>query len=56
MSAIALMLTHQVSQIDAQVAATAGNVLLAGVIVFQVAGALALLFALRASGEAREGP
>lgn len=56
MSAIALMLTQQVSQIDAQVATTAGNVLLAAVIVFQVVGALTLLFALRASGEARGEP
>jgi len=55
MSAIALMLTQQVSQIDPQVGATAGTVLMAGVIVFQVMGALTLLFALRTSGEAREG-
>jgi Kef-type K+ transport system membrane component KefB len=54
MSTIALMLTHQVSQLHPQLGAEAGAVVLANVIVFQVVGALTLLFALRASGEARE--
>jgi Kef-type K+ transport system membrane component KefB len=54
MSAIALMLTHQVSQLDPQLGAEAGAVVLANVVAFQVVGALTLLFALRASGEARE--
>jgi Kef-type K+ transport system membrane component KefB len=54
MSAIALMLTQQVSLIHPQLGAQAGAVLLASVIVLQVAGALTLLLSLRASGEARE--
>jgi Kef-type K+ transport system membrane component KefB len=54
MSTIALMLTQEVTQIHPQLGAEAGAVVLANVIVFQVAGALTLLFALRASGEARE--
>ena len=54
MSAIALMLTHQVSQLHPQLGAEAGAVVLANIVVFQVVGALTLLFALRASGEARE--
>jgi Kef-type K+ transport system membrane component KefB len=53
MSAIALMLTQQVSQIHPQLGAEAGAILLASVIVFQIVGALTLLLALRASGEAR---
>ncbi len=54
MSAIALMLTYEVTQLHPQLGAEAGAVVLANVIVFQVVGALTLLFALRASGEARE--
>jgi Kef-type K+ transport system membrane component KefB len=56
MSAIALMLTQQVTQIDPQLGAQAGAVLLASVIVFQIAGALTLVYALRSSGEARTEP
>ena len=37
-----------------QLGEQAGAVVLANVVVFQVVGALALLYALRASGEARE--
>jgi hypothetical protein len=47
------MLTQQVSQIHPQLGAEAGAILLASVIVFQIVGALTLLLALRASGEAR---
>ncbi|HQR22120.1 MAG TPA: cation:proton antiporter [Burkholderiaceae bacterium] len=54
MSAIALMLTHEVTQLHPQLGAEAGAVVLANVIVFQVVGALTLLAALRASGEAKE--
>ena len=54
MSAIALMLTHQVTEMSPRLGAQAGAVVLANVVVFQVVGALALLYALRASGEARE--
>ena len=54
MSAIALMLTHHVTRIHPQLGAEAGAVVLANVIVFQVVGALTLLAALRASGEAKE--
>jgi Kef-type K+ transport system membrane component KefB len=56
MSAIALMLTQQVTQIDPQLGAQAGAVLLASVIVFQIVGALTLVYALRSSGEARAEP
>jgi hypothetical protein len=54
MSAIALMLTHQVTELHPQLGAQAGAVVFANVVAFQVIGALALQFALRASGEARE--
>lgn len=56
MSAIALMLTQQVTQIDPELGAQAGAVLLASVIVFQIVGALTLVYALRRSGEARTEP
>ena len=56
MSAIALMLTQQVTQIDPQLGAQAGAVLLASVIIFQIVGALTLVYALRSSGEARTEP
>jgi Kef-type K+ transport system membrane component KefB len=55
MSAISLMLAQQISQFDPHLGVEAGAVLLAGVIVMQIAGALTLVHALRASGEAREG-
>jgi len=53
MSALALMLTQEVSQLNPQLGAQTNAVLLLSVVVLQVAGALALMFALRASGEAR---
>ncbi len=56
MSAIALMLTQQVTQIDPQLGVQAGAVLLASVIIFQIVGALTLVYALRNSGEARTEP
>lgn len=56
MSAIALMLTQQVTQIDPQLGAQAGAVLLASVIILQIVGALTLVYSLRASGEARTEP
>jgi Kef-type K+ transport system membrane component KefB len=55
MSGIAMMLTEQVARIDPGVGAQAAAVLLASVIIFQVVGAFTLMFALRASGEARAG-
>ena len=56
MSAIALMLTQQVTQFDPQLGAQAGGVLLGSVIIFQIVGALTLVHSLRASGEAKEVP
>jgi Kef-type K+ transport system membrane component KefB len=56
MSTIALMLTNQVSQLNPQIGAQADTVLLASVIVLQVVGTLTLLYAVRASGEARAAP
>ena len=53
MSALALMLTEEVSQINPQLGAQTNAVLLLSVVILQVAGALALVFALRSSGEAR---
>jgi hypothetical protein len=53
MSALALMLTQEVSQLNPQLGAQTNAVLLLSVVVLQVAGALALMFTLRASGEAR---
>ena len=53
MSALALMLTQEVSQLNPQLGAQTNAVLLLSVVILQVAGALALMFALRASGEAR---
>ena len=53
MSALALMLTEEVSQLNPQVGAQTNAVLLLSVVILQVAGALGLMFALRASGEAR---
>ena len=53
MSALALMLTQEVSQLNPQVGAQTNAVLLLSVVILQVAGALALMLALRASGEAR---
>ncbi len=53
MSALALMLTEEVSQLNPQLGAQTNAVLLLSVVILQVAGALALVFALRSSGEAR---
>ncbi|MDQ3445534.1 MAG: cation:proton antiporter, partial [Pseudomonadota bacterium] len=53
MSALALMLTQEVSQLNPQLGAQTNAVLLLSVVILQVAGALALVFALRSSGEAR---
>ena len=53
MSALALMLTHEVSQLNPQLGAQSNAVLLLSVVILQLGGALALMFALRASGEAR---
>jgi hypothetical protein len=53
MSALALMLTEEVSQLNPQLGAQTNSVLLLSVVILQVAGALGLMFALRASGEAR---
>jgi hypothetical protein len=50
------MLTQQVTQIDPQLGVQAGAVLLASVIIFQIVGALTLVYALRNSGEARTEP
>lgn len=56
MSAMALMLAQPVAQFDPQLGAQAGAVLLAGVIIFQIVGALTLVYSLRASGETRAEP
>jgi len=53
MSALALMLTHEVSLLNPKVGAQTNAVLLLSVVILQVVGALTLTFALRASGEAR---
>jgi Kef-type K+ transport system membrane component KefB len=54
MSATALMLTQQVTELNPKLGAQTSSVLLACVVVMQVVGALTLVFALRASGEARD--
>jgi Kef-type K+ transport system membrane component KefB len=54
MSATALMLTQQVTELNPQLGAQTSSVLLACVLVLQVVGALTLVYALRASGEARD--
>lgn len=53
MSALALMLTQEVSLLNPQLGAQTNAVLLLSVVILQVIGALALMFALRSSGEAR---
>ena len=53
MSALALMLTQEVSQLNPQLGAQTNAVLLLSVVVLQVVGALTLVFALRRSDEAR---
>jgi len=54
MSATALMLTQQVTELNPSLGAQTSSVLLACVLVLQVVGALTLVYALRASGEARD--
>jgi Kef-type K+ transport system membrane component KefB len=53
MSALALMLTRQVTELNPELGAQAASVLLASVVLLQVVGTLTLMWALRASGEAR---
>lgn len=53
MSALALMLTQEVTLLSPQVGAQINAVLLLSVVILQVVGALTLMFALRASDEAR---
>jgi Kef-type K+ transport system membrane component KefB len=53
MSALALMLTRQVTELNPELGAQATSVLLASVVLLQIVGTLTLMFALRASGEAR---
>jgi Kef-type K+ transport system membrane component KefB len=53
MSAVALMLIQQVSGWNPQIAQQTTSVLLPAVVILQLVGALALVFALRWSGEAR---
>jgi Kef-type K+ transport system membrane component KefB len=53
MSATAIMLTQQVSQLNPQLGAQTSSVLLASVLILQIVGTLTLMLALRASGEAR---
>lgn len=53
MSALALMLTRQIAEMNPELGAQTSSVLLAGVVILQVAGALGLMFALRVSGETR---
>src|SRR4030095_1437852 len=53
MSTIALMMTQQVSQLNPRLGVEADTVLLVRGLALQVVGALTLLYAVRASGEAR---
>ena len=53
MSAVALMLIQQVSGWNPQIAQQTTSVLLPAVVILQLVGAMALVFALRWSGEAR---
>lgn len=53
MSALALMLIQQVSEWNPQIAQQTTSVLLPAVVILQLVGALALVFALRWSGETR---
>jgi Kef-type K+ transport system membrane component KefB len=53
MSALALMLLQQVTDWNPQVAQQTAAVLVPSVVILQLAGALALAFALRVSGESR---
>jgi hypothetical protein len=56
MSALALMLVQQMAEVNPQIAQQTTAVLLPAVVILQLAGALALLFALRWSGESRSTP
>jgi hypothetical protein len=56
MSALALMLNQPVAQLNPQLGAQISSVLVASVMVLQIVGALSLMWALRAGGEAREKP
>ncbi|MGH6610329.1 MAG: hypothetical protein ACRECQ_08740, partial [Burkholderiaceae bacterium] len=53
MSALALILTQEVSLLNPRLGAQTNAVLLLSVVILQVAGALTLMFALRSSGEER---
>lgn len=53
MSALALMLTQEISSLNPELGATANAVLLLSVVILQAVGALTLMLALRASDEAR---
>jgi Kef-type K+ transport system membrane component KefB len=55
MSALALILIRQVSEWNPQIAQQATSVLLPAVVILQLFGALALVLALRWSGESRTG-
>lgn len=54
MSALALMLNLPVAQLNPQLGAQVNAVLLASVLILQILGALTLMWALRAGGEARD--
>jgi len=54
MSALALMLSQPVAQLNPSLGAQVNAVLLASVLILQIVGALTLLWALRAGGEARD--
>ena len=53
MSALALMLTQEVSLLNPRLGAQTTTVLLLSVVILQIVGALTLMFALRSSGEER---
>jgi len=53
MSALALMLTHEVSLLNPQLGAQTLAVLVLSVVILQIVGALTLMVALKASDEAR---
>jgi Kef-type K+ transport system membrane component KefB len=54
MSAVALLLTRAVEAVNPTLAAQVGGVIVIGVVLMQIAGALLLAAALRRGGEAQE--
>ena len=54
MSAVALLLTRDVQAVNPALAAQVGGVIVIGVVLMQIAGALLLAAALRRGGETHE--